>query len=103
MKWVALVARVIVGLSFVVFGLEYFLHFLSVPTPEFPPLAMGYITALGESKYMHVVKVLEIVRGATGALGPDEAARAGARHPGGGEHRPVRPVPGRQAGPRRHP
>ena len=63
MKWAALVARVLVGLPFVVFGLEYFLKFLSVPTPQFPDLATGYITALGGSGYMTVVKVLEIVGG----------------------------------------
>ena len=64
MRWVVLIARVLVGLPFFVFGLEYYLHLLSVPQPDFPPIAMNYITALGTSHYMDVVKVLEIVGGA---------------------------------------
>lgn len=64
MSWLALVARVLVGLPFLVLGLDHFLHVLTMPTPEFPERAAGYITALGVSGYMHVVKVLEAVGGA---------------------------------------
>ena len=64
MFWAVLVARVLVGLPFFVLGLDHFLHFLTMPTPQFPEIATGYITALGTSGYMNVVKVLELVGGA---------------------------------------
>jgi len=64
MFWVVLVVRVLVGLPFFVFGLDFFLKVLSMPTPQFPELATGYITALGASGYMKVVKALEVVGGA---------------------------------------
>jgi putative oxidoreductase len=64
MFWVVLVARVLVGLPFFVFGLDHFLKVLTMPTPQFPELATGYITALGKSGYLDVVKVLELVGGA---------------------------------------
>ena len=63
MKWAVLAARVLVGLPFLVFGLDYFLKVLPMPTPSFPDRAMGYIGALGSSGYMDVVKVLEIAGG----------------------------------------
>jgi hypothetical protein len=63
MSWAVLVARVLVGVPFVVFGLNHFLHFLSMPTPEFPENAMKFISALIASGYMNVVKVLEVVGG----------------------------------------
>ena len=55
---------VLVGLPFFVFGLDFFLHFLTMPTPEFPEAAKGYIGAIGSTGYMKVVKVLELVGGA---------------------------------------
>jgi putative oxidoreductase len=64
MFWVVLVARVLVGLPFFVFGLDHFLKVLTMPTPQIPDLAMGYIAALGKSGYLDVVKVLEVVGGA---------------------------------------
>jgi hypothetical protein len=64
MFWAALVARVLVGLPFLVFGLNFFLNFFTPQMPEFPENATKFMTALGASKYMAVVKVLEIVSGA---------------------------------------
>ena len=64
MSWAVLVARVLVGLPFLVFGLDYFLKVLTVPTPEFTEHAGHYISALGMTGYMDVVKVLEVVGGA---------------------------------------
>jgi len=64
MFWAVLVVRVLVGLPFFVFGLDFFLKVLSMPTPQFPELATGYINALGGSGYMKVVKALEVVGGA---------------------------------------
>jgi uncharacterized membrane protein YphA (DoxX/SURF4 family) len=64
MFWAVLVARVLVGLTFFVFGLNFFLNFLPMPAPEFPPHAMNYIGALAASGYLAVVKVLEVAGGA---------------------------------------
>jgi hypothetical protein len=64
MSWAVLVARVLLGLPFLVFGLQHFLHFLPMQTPELPENAMKFITVLMASGYLNVVKVLEIVGGA---------------------------------------
>ncbi len=64
MSWAVLVARVLVGVPFLVFGLNHFAHFLPMPTPNFPENATKFITALADSGYLNVVKVLEIVGGA---------------------------------------
>lgn len=63
MFWAVLVVRILLGLPFVVFGVNYFLPFLPMPTPNFPENAMKFITALGASGYMNVVKVLEVAGG----------------------------------------
>lgn len=73
MSWLALIARILVGLPFLVLGLDYFLKMLTMPKPEFPELAAGYINALGTTGYMDVVKLLEAVGGAlvlTGRMTP---------------------------------
>jgi uncharacterized membrane protein YphA (DoxX/SURF4 family) len=64
MSWLALAARVLVGLPFLVFGLDHFLKVLAMPMPELPDLAMRFGGVLNESGYIHVVKVLEVVGGA---------------------------------------
>ena len=64
MKWAVIVARVLVGLPFLVLGLDHFLKVLPMPTPEFPDLAMKFIGALAGSGYLNVVKALEVVGGA---------------------------------------
>jgi putative oxidoreductase len=64
MFWAVLAARVLVGLPFLVFGLEFFLHFLPLPKPELPVEAMQFITILSFSGYLAAVKVLEVVGGA---------------------------------------
>jgi putative oxidoreductase len=64
MFWAVLVARVLLGLPFLVFGLQHFLHFLPTPTTQLPEQAMNFAGALVASHYLDVVKVLEIVGGA---------------------------------------
>jgi uncharacterized membrane protein YphA (DoxX/SURF4 family) len=64
MKWAVLVVRILVGLAFLVFGLDFFIGFIpkeGMPTP--PPLAAGFVGALTATKYMTVVKLLELVGG----------------------------------------
>lgn len=65
MYWAVLVARVLVGLPFFVFGLNHFLQFMPMsPPPDLPENAVKFTTALFESHYLDVVKVLEVVGGA---------------------------------------
>src|SRR5262245_44850999 len=63
MKWAVIAARMLVGLPFLVFGLDHFLHFLPVPMPELPENAMKFSTALSASHYLDVVKGLEVAGG----------------------------------------
>jgi putative oxidoreductase len=64
MFWAVLVARVVLGLPFLVFGLNYFLHFMPMPEQTLPEDAVKFAGALAGSGYMNAVKVLEIVGGA---------------------------------------
>lgn len=49
MKIVGLIARLLLGLMFTVFGLNGFLHFLHMPHEALPPLAMQYMGAIAGS------------------------------------------------------
>lgn len=63
MKIAVIVARVLLGLVFLVFGLNFYLKFLPMPPmPDSP--ATQFVMAMGGSGYMHVVKVFEVVGGA---------------------------------------
>jgi putative oxidoreductase len=63
MKWVILIARTLVGLAFVAAGLTFF--FSEMPQPENPSEEMkAFGTAMVPTRYMTVVKVLELVGGA---------------------------------------
>lgn len=63
MKIAVTVARVLLGLVFLVFGLNFFLKFLPVPPMQDSP-ATQFVMAMGGSGYMHVIKVFEVVGGA---------------------------------------
>jgi hypothetical protein len=57
------IASVFLGLIYVVFGANFFLHFL--PNPEVPPAAGAFLGALAVSGYMFpLIKITEIVGGA---------------------------------------
>ena len=62
MKIAALIARNLLGLMFLVFGLNGFFHFL----PQPPPTGMGlqFLSALSVSHFMVPVFLLQIVGGA---------------------------------------
>ena len=63
MKIVVLIARLLLGLIFVVFGLNGFLNFLSMgPMPS--GLAGQFVAALALSHYFWVVAALQIAGGA---------------------------------------
>jgi putative oxidoreductase len=62
MKWVILIARTLVGLAFVAASLTFF--FSEMPQPENPPEEVtAFMTAMGPTRYITVVKVLELVGG----------------------------------------
>jgi len=62
MKIAALIARLLLGLTFVVFGLNGFLNFLSMgPMPT--GLAGQFIGALFQSHFYYVVAAVQIVSG----------------------------------------
>ena len=62
MKVATIVARVLLGLVFVVFGSNIFLHFIPMP-PQKPSLATDFSKALMESHYMCVVGFLQVAGG----------------------------------------
>jgi putative oxidoreductase len=68
MKYVIIIARVLLGLVFVVFGSNAFLHFLG-PVPEMHGQAGAFITALLSSGYIYVIAVLQVLGGLCLLLG----------------------------------
>ncbi len=63
MKIVALIARILLGLVFFVFGLNGFLHF--IPMGPMPSGTAGqFIGALFQSHYVYVVSAIQVIGGA---------------------------------------
>ncbi len=62
MKIAVSIARTLLGLLFLIFGLNKLLHF--IPTPLPPGLAGQYLGALFVSHYLVAVAVLEMIGGA---------------------------------------
>jgi len=68
MKTAILIARLLLGLIFTVFGLNGFLHFLSMPPP--PEAAMAFFGAMAATGYMiPLLFTTQIVGGALLLLG----------------------------------
>ena len=61
MRIVALIARLLLGLIFLVFGLNAFLQFLNMPMPT--GLAGDFLRALFMSHYLWVVAALQVIGG----------------------------------------
>ncbi len=61
MKIAAMISRYLLGLVFVMFGVNGFFPFL--PMGSVPPIAMQFFGALAQSHYMSVVFALEIICG----------------------------------------
>jgi len=61
MKKAALVARILLGLIFLVFGLNGFLHFIPMPPP--PGLAGQFMGALYLSHFLVLVMALQVLGG----------------------------------------
>jgi len=68
MKYVIVIARVLLGLEFVVFGANAFFHFMG-PVPEMEGQAGAFITALMTSGYMYVIAIVQILGGLCLLLG----------------------------------
>jgi hypothetical protein len=62
MKIVTIIARSLLGLIFVVFGSNVFLHFIPMPPPPEGP-ARDFTTALFVSHFLYVVGALQFVGG----------------------------------------
>jgi uncharacterized membrane protein YphA (DoxX/SURF4 family) len=62
MKIATIIARTLLGLLFVVFGSNMFLHFIPMPPPPEGP-AREFMTALFLSRYLYVVGALQVVGG----------------------------------------
>jgi putative oxidoreductase len=62
MKIAVLVARILLGLVFFVFGLNGFLQFMKAPLP--PGLAGQFLGALMQSHYVLFVSALQVIGGA---------------------------------------
>jgi uncharacterized membrane protein YphA (DoxX/SURF4 family) len=62
MKIATIIIRSLLGLIFVVFGLNLFLHFIPMPPPPEGP-AREFMTALFVSHYIYVVGALQVVGG----------------------------------------
>jgi uncharacterized membrane protein YphA (DoxX/SURF4 family) len=60
-KYAIIIARVLLGLVFTVFGLNIFLHFIPMPPPS--GQAGAFIGALFASHYLYVVGALQVAGG----------------------------------------
>lgn len=62
MKIVTIIVRILLGLVFVAFGLNGFLHFIPMKE-QLPAIAMQFIGAIGSTGYFSVICVLQILGG----------------------------------------
>ena len=68
MKIVTIIARLLLGFVFVVFGLNGFLHFIHMPPPT-GAAAQQFGTALATTGYFNVIFLLQLVGGLLVLLG----------------------------------
>jgi len=61
MPSISTITRTLLGLAFLTFGLNYFLHFIPQPTP--PADVITFMVPFIGAKYMGLVKSIEIVSG----------------------------------------
>jgi putative oxidoreductase len=61
MKVVAIIARILLGLTFLVFGLNGFLNFMHAPLP--PGLAGTFLTTLVASHFVYFVSGVQVIAG----------------------------------------
>ena len=68
MKAATIIARTLLGLVFVVFGLNAFFNFIHMPPPP-DGAAKDFMYALFNSHYLYAIKVFEIVGGSLLLIG----------------------------------
>jgi uncharacterized membrane protein YphA (DoxX/SURF4 family) len=68
MKIATIIARSLLGLIFVVFGLNMFFHFIPIPPPR-GALGGDFMKALFLSHFMFIVAILQIVGGVLCLIG----------------------------------
>lgn len=69
MKYATILARVLLALIFVVFGLNFWMKFIQLPGPPAGSLAAQFMGALFMSGYLAAVKALEVIGGILVATG----------------------------------
>lgn len=69
MKYAIIAARVLLALIFIVFSLNFWLHFIPMPKDTPPPAVASFMAALFPTGYLAAVKVLELLGGALVATG----------------------------------
>jgi uncharacterized membrane protein YphA (DoxX/SURF4 family) len=62
MKILTVIARILLGLMFVLFGSNFFLNFIPMPPPP-PGLAGDYFKVFASSGYMYVVGAIQLISG----------------------------------------
>jgi putative oxidoreductase len=62
MKIATIIARILLGLIFVVFGSNFFLHFIPMPPPP-PGLAGDYFKVFAASGQMYVIGAMQLLSG----------------------------------------
>src|SRR5690242_5817191 len=67
MKIAVLIARILLGLIFVFFGLNAFLHYLPAQLP--PGTAGQFLGAMFVSHYVHVVSAFQVIGGVLMLIG----------------------------------
>jgi putative oxidoreductase len=67
MKILTIIVRILLGLLFVVFGSNAFLHFLPMPPMSGP--SGDFITAMYVTGYLHAVAALQVIGGALLIIG----------------------------------
>jgi putative oxidoreductase len=61
MKIATVIARVLLGLVFVVFGSNMFLHF--IPMQQMPGPAGAFVTAMFQTHYLYIVGICQVLGG----------------------------------------
>ncbi|MFC5457653.1 DoxX family membrane protein [Prosthecobacter fluviatilis] len=63
MKHIPTIARLLLGLIFVVFGFNMWFHYIDIPLPKEGTPAANFMFSIFGSGYLDVVKVLEVTGG----------------------------------------
>jgi uncharacterized membrane protein YphA (DoxX/SURF4 family) len=61
-KTATVIARILLGLMFIIFGSNFFLNFIPMPPPP-PGLAGDYFKVFAASGYMYVVGAMQLLSG----------------------------------------